>query len=367
MDERARTVLSLLPPLAGGWPEKAGAAREIRLRAGCPAQVIGEGGEWLSQEALSADWIERAADALAAHSLYARDEELRQGYLSLADGSRAGVCGRFALEDGRIRRMTAIRSICVRVSRAVRGCADGCMPFLYEEGRPLSALILSAPGLGKTTLLRDAARQFSQGTAWGTGVCTALADERREMAGGGTLDVGPRTDVMEGCPKAEAIRMLVRAMAPRVIATDELGGAEDAGAVMEAVRCGVAVIATAHAPSIEAAKERAALRPLLEAGVFDRIILLAGGVGRVAGIYDGAGCAPMNGGRKVHGYRNETGGLRLADGGLRGARLVRGGLADAAREGPAGAAPGGASSAGGHAGQARASERGDGEDGASAL
>ena len=289
MDERARTVLSLLPPLQEDWPEAAFAAREIRLRAHCPAQVIGEAGEWLSRETLSGDWIERAADALAAHSLYARDEELRSGYLSLADGSRAGVCGRFAAEDGQIRRMTAIRSICVRVARPCAGCADGVMPFLYERGRPLSALMLSAPGMGKTTLLRDVVRQFSTGTAYGAGVCVALADDRRELAASGALDVGPRTDVTEGCPKPEAMRMMVRAMAPRVIATDELGGAGDAEAVMEAARCGVAVLATAHAPSIEAAWARKALSPLIEAGVFDRLVVLSGRVGHISGIYDGAG------------------------------------------------------------------------------
>ena len=295
MDEGAKAVLSLLPPLGEDWPEAAFSAREIRLRAGCPAQVIGGAGEWLSRERLSADWIERAADALAAHSLYARDEELRQGYLSLADGSRAGVCGRFTAEDGRVRRLTAIRSICVRVARACPGCADAVMPFLYEGGQPLSALILSAPGLGKTTLLRDMARQFSLGTAQGPGVCVALADERRELAASGALDVGPRTDAAEGCPKPEAIRMLVRAMAPRVIATDELGGAGDAAAVLEAARCGVSVLATAHAPSVAAARQRQALRPLLEAGAFDRLIVLSGGVGHVAGIYDGAGRALAGG------------------------------------------------------------------------
>lgn len=289
MDEEARALLSLLPPWPEGWPETPGLLREIRLRAGCPAQVIGEDGEWLSRDVLSEAWIERAADALAAHSLYARDEELRQGYLSLEDGSRAGICGRFAVEDGRIRRLTAIRSICLRVARACPGCAAGCMPFLYEEGRPVSALILSAPGLGKTTLLRDIARQFSAGTAWGDGVCVALADERRELAGAGRLDVGPRTDVMEGCPKAEAIGLLVRSMAPTVIATDELGSPEEARSVAEAARCGVALAATVHAPSLEAARARKALGWLMDEGVFQRVILLAGRPGRVAGIYDGAG------------------------------------------------------------------------------
>ena len=290
MDREAAGVLALLPTPDEGWPRlRPGALREVRLRAGAPIQLAFDGGEWLSRGAVDEAYVARAADALAAHSLYARDEELCQGYLPLADGSRAGVCGRFAVENGRVRRITAIRSLCVRVARAVPGCADGCMPYLYGENRPLGALILSAPGLGKTTLLRDIARQLSNGTVWGRGVNVALADERRELAGSGKLDVGLRTDVIEGCPKAEAVMMLLRAMAPDVIATDELGRAEDAEAVAEAARCGVSVIATAHAASFDGAKRRAALRRLLDEKIFDRIIVLGGGVGRIASVYDAEG------------------------------------------------------------------------------
>jgi len=290
MDDEAAGVLALLPTLREGWPAlRPGSLREIRLRAGAPVQLIGEDGEWLSESAVDAAWIGRAADALAAHSLYARDEELRQGYLSLADGSRAGVCGRLAAERGQIGRMTAIRSLCVRLARARRGCADRWMPWLYEAGRPLGVLVLSPPGLGKTTLLRDIARQFSTGTAWGRGVCVAVADERRELSGSGHLDLGPRTDVMEDCPKAGAVAMLVRAMAPDVIVTDELGQAAEAEALLEAARCGVKPAATAHARDLDAARGRRTLSRLLSAGLFERIIVLSGGVGRVGGIYDGRG------------------------------------------------------------------------------
>ncbi len=290
MDERAANVLALLPGLREQWPDSGlGALREIRLRAGSPVQLIGEGGEWLSSGAVDEAWIARAADALAAHSLYAREEELRQGYLSLEDGSRAGVCGCFTAERGRIGRMTAVRSLCIRLAREKKGCADQVMPRLYEAGRPLSVLILSPPGLGKTTLLRDVARQFSLGTAWGRGVCVAVADERGELSAGGRLDVGPRTDVMSGCPKAAAVAMMVRAMSPDVIATDELGGGEGAAAVLEAMRCGVTMAATAHARDLDDAHARRALRRLLEGGAFQRIIVLGGGVGRVEGVYDGAG------------------------------------------------------------------------------
>ena len=273
MDERAAGLLALLPELGEPWPDMPGQLREIRLRTGAPVQLIGERGEWLSRTVTDAAWIGRAADALAAHSLYARDEELRQGYLPLADGSRAGVCGRFTAEDGQAARMTAIRSVCVRVAHARPGCADGCMPFLYGAGRPLSVLILSAPGMGKTTLLRDVARQLS---LRGRNVC--IADERRELAacfrGVPTLDVGPGTDVMDGCPRGEAISRMLRSMAPEVVVADEIGGAGDALALAEASRCGVAVVASAHAASLRDALSRSSLAPILRGGALQRVVLL---------------------------------------------------------------------------------------------
>ena len=281
MDETARRVLALLGMDA---PDDLGAIREIRLRAGRPPAVTDERGERLLGAPRTAVEIEAAADALTRHSLYAREEELEGGYLALEGGCRAGVCGRWA--DGRVRGIT---SICIRLARAVTGCADGCMPYLYARGRPVSALTLSPPGLGKTTLLCDMARQFSNGTRWGAGVNVAVADERRELGGSGAFDLGARTDVLEGCGKAEALSMLVRTMRPDVIVTDELGREGDALAVREAIRCGAAVIASAHADSLGAAFGRRVLKALLEERLFERIILLAGGVGRVQAIYDGGG------------------------------------------------------------------------------
>lgn len=281
MDGMARRVLALLGEAA---PEELGAVHEIRLRAGRPLSVTGETGERLLGAPRSRDEIEAAANALTRHSLYAREEELENGYLALEAGCRAGICGRWA--DGQVRGVT---SICIRLAHAVPGCADACMPYLYAHRRPVSALVLSAPGLGKTTLLRELTRQFSNGTCWGAGVNVAVADERCELGGSGTLDLGRRTDVMEGCGKVEALSMLVRTMRPDVIVTDELGREGDALAVQEAIRCGAAVIASAHADSLEAALGRRVLKELLAARPFERIIWLAGGVGHVQAIYDGGG------------------------------------------------------------------------------
>lgn len=270
--------------------EQAQALVEIRLRAG---QSV----EWVTarQGAFVLEWRPGPADiqaflaALCEHSLYARQDELCQGFLTVRGGHRVGVCGRAAMQDGRIAGLHLVSSLCIRIARPVLGAADGLMPLLFSpQGRPRSTLVLSAPGCGKTTVLRDAIRQLSEGR--GLHVC--VADERSELCGVADgvpqMPVGSRTDVLDGCPKAKAMQMLLRAMNPDWIVTDEIGRKQDAGAVLEALRCGVAVLASAHADSIETLKGRPALQKLMEARAFEGYVLL-GERGRIMGSYDAAG------------------------------------------------------------------------------
>jgi stage III sporulation protein AA len=249
---------------------------ELRLRAKQPAEVVCGCRSEFRGEALSAALLSHTAHSLSEHSLYAREDELSEGYFTAAGGCRVGVCGRMSLEENGRLHMTHISSLCIRAAREVIGAADGIMDVLYENGRVCSALILSPPGMGKTTMLRDVLRQLSE-----RGIRTAAADERGELAvcllGVPTMDVGRRTDVMDGCPKRIAMRMLVRSMAPQVIVTDELGHAGDMEAVLDALRCGVQVIASVHADD-----ERSAyLRCGAEIGCFERLIILGGMPGQV--------------------------------------------------------------------------------------
>ena len=231
---------------------------EVRLRAGRPVQVLWQGGEALEGAAIEPARLREIVSALMDHSFYARESELAQGFFTMEDGSRVGVSGRFAPE-GSGWRLTDIGSACVRLARERPGCADRLMPHIRKETGLQSLLIISPPGLGKTTLLRDVARQLSE-----SGFRVGIADERHELAachmGVPTLDVGPRTDVVDGCAKPAAIRWMIRAMAPDAIVADEIGSEADAEALADAARCGVAFVASAHAGSMESVMRRPWLR-----------------------------------------------------------------------------------------------------------
>ena len=254
---------------------------EIRLRAGRPAQLVCAEGQCLCGEPFSSEQLRGIAGALMEYSIYAWEEELAQGFFTLEGGCRVGVSGRYALRDGRPAALTQLQSLCVRIAREKPGCMDALVRAVCTEGGLQSLLLVSRPGLGKTTCLRDLARQLSE-----RGYNVALADERGELAalcdGIPALDVGVRTDVMDFCPKHIAIAHMVRALAPDVIVTDELGDARDAAAVNDARRSGVAVIASAHAGSIAEAFARASLREMAQ--TFDLAARLDGAPGQVVEI-----------------------------------------------------------------------------------
>lgn len=293
--------------------------QEIRLRSGRPLLVraggreyaVGEGGELLSAVSetgperggtgralvVSQREIEETLECAARYSLYAFEDELRQGFLTVAGGHRIGVAGRAVTDGSRVKAIKPVTCLNVRVARQIRGCSDSVLPYLIDRdrGELYPVLILSPPCCGKTTLLRDLVRKISDGCGYMEGKTVGIVDERSEIAacfqGIAQNDVGMRSDVLDGCPKAQGMMMLIRSMAPQVLAVDEIGGREDLEALRYAAGCGCSLIATAHGTSYQDVEAKPAFRELFRDRLFERILVLSGrrGPGTVEQILDGRG------------------------------------------------------------------------------
>lgn len=265
-----RSVLSVLP--RGIREDVEGAlgpdTEEIRVRSGRPVLLRGPKSIRLHRIA-SAEECETMLELVCAHSLFAYERELRGGYVTLEDGSRVGISGRLNPSGS----VSMPGSFNIRIAREIKGAADGLMERIATRDGVLSALVLSEPGAGKTTVLRDAARQLSS-----LGLQIGIADERGEIAasvnGVPRLDVGDNTDVMGGCAKGRAMELMIRAMSPQVLITDEIAAPEDAAAVMDASGCGIRVIASAHAGSAAEITRRRDIAGIIAAGAFDKVLLL---------------------------------------------------------------------------------------------
>ncbi len=219
-------------------------------------------------------------ERITNHSLYAMEEELKRGYITVAGGHRIGLAGRTILNQGEVKAIREIGGFNIRIAREIHGACAGLLPKLLDWPRKtlLPTLLIGPPQQGKTTVIRDLARCISAGSwehpaaaSW-PGRKVGVVDERSEIAasvrGVPSFDLGPRADVMDACPKAEGMMMLLRSMSPEVIVVDEIGRQEDAEAVREAAHAGVCVVATAHAYDLEDARGRPVLRSLIDEGVF---------------------------------------------------------------------------------------------------
>lgn len=247
-------------------------AEELRLRAGWPmTAVLPEGERPLGGPPVEGRELEQLVEIASRASLHTVLDQVRRGYLTFEGGHRIGLCGTAALREGEIHALRAISSANLRIARQVKGAAAPVLDGLCPGGRLADTLILAPPGLGKTTLLRDVIRSVSEGEGC-TPLRVSLADERGEVAamysGRPQLEVGRRTDVAEGCPKAQGLMLLLRAMNPQVLAVDEITAPEDGRALSEAAGCGVTLLATAHGEDRADLERRPLYRPLLEAGLF---------------------------------------------------------------------------------------------------
>lgn len=254
---------------------------EVRLHVGRPMSVLTDGTELeLTGSPVTGIELEQLLELASGASLHTVLSQLRQGFITIEGGHRLGLCGRVVMRDGELINLRPLSSAALRIARQVRGAADPVIGPLCPDGVLVNTLILAPPGAGKTTLLRDLIRQVSDGRG-----CrprrVALADERGEVAalwnGVPQLDVGRRTDVLEGCSKARGLMLLLRAMGPQVLAVDEITAREDVDAMLTAVGCGVTLLATAHGQDRGDLERRSLYRPLLEERIFRRLVYIEGG------------------------------------------------------------------------------------------
>lgn len=276
---------------------------EIRVRQGSPLEVatpfrsmfLSPSGRMVTREREAycpgREDCQKILNLVSNHSLYALEEELRRGYVTIRGGHRVGLSGRVVVEGGKAKHIRDVTGFNLRVARQVKGAARRLLPRILPAGRLENVLIVSPPQCGKTTLLRDLTRMVSSGENLPSRK-VGVVDERSEIAGCiegvPQHDMGPRTDVLDGCPKAEGMMMLIRSMSPELLVVDEIGRREDGEAIFEAVHAGVFLFTTAHGRSMEEVCRRPGIAQLVREGVFARYVLLSRkkGPGTIEAVYD---------------------------------------------------------------------------------
>jgi len=268
---------------------------EIRVRINAPLIIKTVAGEFfitaagfktdkpeLAYKPTSTD-IEQTVESIAGHSRYAFAEEIKNGYITMLGGHRVGIAGKCIIENGNITSIKNITSLCFRVSRHISGCGDKVLPqIMKSEITICNTIIISPPGCGKTTLLRDIIRLLNN-----KGLNIGVADERNEI--GGNINIGCRADVLTSCPKADGMKMLLRSMCPDIIAADEIGSLKDIEAISEIINAGVKILCTAHGYGVDDLRKRPSFMALLDMGIVERFVVLGRSrdnvPGEVLGVY----------------------------------------------------------------------------------
>lgn len=266
---------------------------EIRIKSHKPILIYSKHGESVINYTPSKDDLKSILQKISNYSLYAYEEDIRQGFITIKGGHRIGIAGECVMEKGEVKTIRNISSLNIRICREIIGCSDKIINFIASENRIYNTIIISPPKCGKTTILRDIARNISNGIpALGTkGRKVVVVDERSEIGachfGIPQSDLGIRTDVLDNCLKREGLIMAIRSLSPEVIVCDEIGTKGDIDALMMAFNSGVNIVTTIHGFSVEDLYRRKVFGDLLNNEILERAIILSNnhGIGTIENVF----------------------------------------------------------------------------------
>lgn len=289
-------------------PFELASLEEIRIRAGKPVMLQNKRGSFflncegrltnnkLNLFYINQEQILKTLSLISENSIYAFQDEIKNGFLTLKGGHRVGITGRVVLEKGSIKNIKDISGLNIRISREITGCSSKILKYIISDNNQVfNTLLISPPQCGKTTMLRDITRNISDGIKKMSfkGVKVGVIDERSEIGacyrGVPQKKVGVQTDVLDACPKQLGITIMLRSMSPDVIVTDEIGGSNDKNSIMQVLNAGVKIISTAHGYNISQLKIRKEVLSLIEEKIFERFIVLSAvnGPGTIEEVVDG--------------------------------------------------------------------------------
>ncbi|SCJ54456.1 transcription termination factor Rho [uncultured Clostridium sp.] len=289
-------IIRILPEKIGNEIKnfiREGNIQEIRIKVGKPTILILSNEERILDCITTNDEVKGILVKISNYSLYAYEEEIKQGYITIKGGHRVGIAGECVISNGEIKTIKNISSLNIRISKAVVGSSKKIMPIITRGDRIYNTLIISPPKCGKTTILRDIAKNISNGmyTVGLKGKKVVIIDERSEVAacynGIPQMDVGIRTDVLDNCLKKTGMIMAIRSLSPDVLICDEIGTLGEVEALNMAFNSGVNIVVTVHGFDIEDIYSRKVFKELIDESIIERVVVLSSrkGAGTIERIY----------------------------------------------------------------------------------
>lgn len=289
-------IIRILPEKIGNEIKnfiREGNIQEIRIKVGKPIILILSNEERILDCITTNDEVKGILVKISNYSLYAYEEEIKQGYITIKGGHRVGIAGECVISNGEIKTIKNISSLNIRISKAVVGSSNKIMPIITGGDRIYNTLIISPPKCGKTTILRDIAKNISNGmyTVGLKGKKVVIIDERSEVAacynGVPQMDVGIRTDVLDNCLKKTGMIMAIRSLSPDVLICDEIGTLGEVEALNMAFNSGVNIVVTVHGFDIEDIYSRKVFKELIDESIIERIVVLSSrkGAGTIERVY----------------------------------------------------------------------------------